>query len=113
MGKLSMKNGIVAIVLALNIASAGAVAPVEREMEGRIEQHSITIPDGATFSEGRAIWYEQAAELCNNKEFKVMRYIERTTSYGDALSLNQATGEYEAEEIPPSIFGVFLCIKNS
>jgi hypothetical protein len=102
-----------AIFVVINVGSVSAIGPTEKKMEGEIENHVIYMPEGKSFSEARILWFEDASKICGDKDFKVMQYIERTTSYGDAFSLNPATGEYEPDEMSPSIYGMFLCIKNS
>ena len=105
-----MSKLMVGIILAVNALSAHAVAPIEKETEGRIENLSIEIPTGSKFSEGRAVWYERAAKICRSEEFKVIHYKERAESYSDAVSpASPPTDESEAQVIPPTIFGIFQC----
>ncbi|WP_145924421.1 hypothetical protein [Microbulbifer aggregans] len=108
-----MNKYINALLLMLFIAHANAAIPREKEVPGEKENLSIAVPDGESFSNVRALWFQRVQEKCNFKEFNIIQYSERHEMYGDALSLNPATGKYEAPKFPASVSGVFQCLEDS
>ncbi|MBB5211954.1 hypothetical protein [Microbulbifer hydrolyticus] len=108
-----MNKYIIALLMMLFFANVNAAIPREKEVPGVKENLSIPVPDGESFSNVRALWLQRVQEKCNFKEFKIIRYAERHEMYGDALSLNPATGKYEAPKFPASVSGVYQCLENS
>lgn len=108
-----MNKHINLIILSFFVGQAYAVVPMEKKSSGKMEDLSLSVPDGESFSNVRSVWLQTAGEKCDFKEFKIIRYSERNESYGDALSLNLATGKYEAEKFPASVSGVFQCLNGS
>ncbi|WP_143186980.1 hypothetical protein [Microbulbifer donghaiensis] len=108
-----MNKYIVSFILSFFVGHAYAVVPMEKKTAGKMEDLSLSVPDGESFSDVRSIWLQKAGEKCDSKEFKIIRYSERNASNGDALSLNPAIGKYEAAKFPASVSGVFQCLKGS
>lgn len=108
-----MNKFINAIILSFLIEQAYAVVPRETKAPGKIEDLSLSVPDGESFSNVRSVWLQKAGEKCDFREFRIIRYSERGKSYGDALSLNPATGKHEAEKFPASVSGLFQCLEGS
>jgi len=108
-----MNKYINAIILSSLVGQAYAIVPMEKKIPGKMEDLSLSVPDGESFSNVRSVWLQKAGEKCDFKEFKIIRYAERNESYGDAPSLNLANGKYEAEKFPASVSGVFQCLTGS
>lgn len=108
-----MKKYMTLIIFSAFVGRGYAVVPLEKEVAGKVEDLSVIVPEGESFSNIRSIWLQKAREKCDFKEFKIKYYSERNESYGDGLSLNLATGKYEGEKIPAAVSGMFQCLEVS